>query len=79
MDQGAALTSQQSMIQRLKAPINVEESSEKLYSEEQIKKRDAILEKDSKLKEGLDSFTEEIVASLESQKEFDRIYQESKY
>jgi len=64
---------------RLKAPINIEESSEKLYSEEQIKKRDAILDKDNKLKEGLDSFTEEIVASLESQKEFDRIYQESKY
>ena len=34
VDQGAALTSQQSLIQRLKAPINVAESSEKLYSEE---------------------------------------------
>jgi hypothetical protein len=37
-----------------------------LYSDEQIKKRDAVLDKDNKLKEGLDSFTEEIVASLEA-------------
>lgn len=50
-----------------------------MYSDEQIAKRERILALDKKHREGIDSFASEVVDALEGQKEFDKIYEQSKY
>ena len=58
-------------MKRLKNPINVSESSENLLSEEQIKKREDILDKDKKHQDSIDKFTDEIVKAMGETKDFD--------
>ena len=53
------------MLERLKAPINVQELSENLNSVEQVKKREEIIQKDQKHAEGIEAFTEEMTKALE--------------
>ena len=75
----AASNQKNDMLERLKAPINVQESSENLNSEEQIKLREKIIEKDSTHAQNLDKFTEEMTKALEGTKEFDKMFNESGY
>lgn len=68
----AASNQKNDMLERLKSPINIQESSENLNTEEQIKLRENIINKDSKHAVNLDKFTEEITKAMETNREFDK-------
>jgi len=76
---GKAESVAQEMMRRLKSPINVSELGENLNSEEAVKKRQEIIEKDKAHKQKIEEFTSEIVKAMEGTKAFDKEYQQSGY
>jgi hypothetical protein len=68
----AASNQKNDMLERLKSPINIQESSENLNSEEQVKLREKIISKDTNHALNIDKFTDEITKAMETTKEFDK-------
>ena len=60
-------------------PVDLSREAEELNSEEQIHRRDQVLDGDQKRKAAVDDFTDAMVKAVEGTKEFDKAYQESGY
>jgi len=78
-NQNAAGNQRQAMIDKLKAPIEIKPDAEDLNSEEQVRSREEVIEKDKKRKTAVDGFTDELVKAMEATKEIDQAYEESGY
>ena len=78
-NQNAAGSQRQAMIDKLKAPIELKPDAEDLNSEEQVRAREQVIERDKERRAAVDGFTEELVKAVEASKEVDQAYEESGY